>query len=235
MAGPNLPPPPEPLQIGMLIYPDMTLLDLVGPQTALALHGKTHLLWKNKEPVLTDGGVTVLPTTTFSECPAPLDVLFAPGGFGTNAMLKDREVLAFMRKQGESARYVTSVCSGALILAAAGLLDGYKATTHWATFDILEALGVEAVRSRVVVDRNRCTGGGVTAGIDFGLTLLAQLRGEVAARSTQLMMEYDPEPPFDSGSPEGAGPEIVAMVSGILKTMNDEGVEIARTIRRKYA
>lgn len=201
----------------MLLYPQMTLLDFAGPQAALGLHGQTHLLWKTLDPVTTDTGVTLVPTTTFANCPADLDVLFVPGGFGTIEAMRDAEILQFLAARGASARYVTSVCSGSLVLAAAGLLDGYEAATHWAAYPLLEQFNVNAVHRRVVVDRNRFTGGGVTAGIDFGLTLLAELRGETVAKTTQLMMEYDPQPPFQAGTPEGAGPELTQAVLDMLQ------------------
>lgn len=222
----------NPLQIGMLIYPGMTLLDLAGPQASLGLHGVTHLAWKTMTPVPTDSGVTILPTTTFAECPRDLDILFVPGGFGTNDAMKDAEVLAFLADRGRSARYITSVCSGSILLGAAGLLNGYKAATHWAAYEMLEALGVTAEHRRVVIDRNRLTGGGVTAGLDFGLTLLAELRGEVVAKTTQLALEYDPKPPFDTGTPETAGPELVALAKALMGNIMDEGVAIARAIRQ---
>ena len=221
-----------PLQLGMLIYPGMTLLDFAGPQAALGMHGQTHVLWKTLDPVLTDTGISVLPTSTFADCPTELDILFVPGGFGTAAMMEDSEVLDFLAHRGKTARYVTSVCTGSAILGAAGLLDGYKAATHWAFYDALEALGVEAVHSRVVADRNRFTGGGVTAGLDFGLTLLAELRGETVAQVTQLMLEYDPKPPFRTGTPETAGLEVTAVATGILGNSPSQGTEIAKAVQR---
>lgn len=231
-ALPNAPTDQPPLAIGMLLFPGLTLLDLVGPQAALGLHGRTHLLWKTLEPVASDTGVSLLPTTTFADCPAELDVLFVPGGFGTNDAMRDPDVLHFLADRGRRARYVTSVCTGSLVLGAAGLLDGYRAATHWASYEALEALGVEAVRRRVVVDRNRISGGGVTAGLDFGLTLLAELRGEPAAKLTQLMLEYDPKPPFDAGSPEGAGPEATAAVRAMLGEHFVQMTAIAGASRR---
>jgi cyclohexyl-isocyanide hydratase len=229
--------PPQ-LQIGMLLFPGMTLLDLIGPQTALAFHGKTHLLWKTRNPVTTDSGVAILPTASFAECPEELDVLFAPGGgAAVGDVMEDDETLAFLAERGKNAGHVASVCTGSLILGAAGLLDGYKAATHWAAYEALEALGVEGVRERVVADGNRLTGGGITAGIDFGLTLLARLRGETAARVAQLVMEYDPKPPFDSGTPEKAAPEITAIVRRSLQEQNilDRWMEGAKAARRKRA
>ena len=223
------------LRIGMLVYPMMTLLDLTGPQAALGMHGETFLAWKDREPVPTDSGIAILPTHTFEDCPDDLDVLFAPGGFGTAQWMEDEAVLSFLAARGASARYVTSVCSGALLLAAAGLLDGYRAATHWKAHDALAAMGVHAVRERVAHDRNRMTGGGVTAGIDFGLTLLAELRGEMVAKTTQLAMEYDPEPPFRGGTPETAEPEVLATFEAMTAGMSDETMAIARRIGEKRA
>ncbi len=221
--------------VGMLLYPGFTLLDLAGPQSALGLHGRTLLLSKGRGAVPTDSGVGVNPTTAFADCPGDLDVLFVPGGFGTNDAMKDSETIAFLARAGAEARYVTSVCSGSLLLGMAGLLDGYKAATHWACYEALAATGAEPVRERVVVDRNRITGGGVTAGIDFGLRLLAKLRDEQTAKMTQLAMEYDPEPPFDTGTPERAGPELTAMALAMMGNLNREAIEIARGRLRRPA
>ena len=193
-----------PLEIGMLLYPGLTLLDLIGPQTVFSWFANTYLVWKTMDPVVSDTGIGIQPTCTFETCPSRLDILFAPGGFGQQQLLDDVEVLAFLADRAAKSAYVTSVCSGSLLLGAAGLLKGYKATSHWATRDALSAFGAEPVDARVVVDRNRITGAGVTAGIDFGLVLLAKLRGDEAAMLTQLAMEYDPQPPFWSGSPKTA-------------------------------
>ena len=217
---------PPPLEIGMVIFPRMTLLDLAGPQLALFGHGPMYLLSDTLDPVMTDSGIAILPTTTFDECPPALDILFVPGGSGAFEAVENDRVVRFLQDSGRTARYITSVCTGSILLAAAGLLDGYKATTHWATVPMLEALGVEAVGDRVVIDRNRISGGGVTAGIDFGLTLLAELRGDTAAKCSQLMMEYDPKPPFESGSPHVAEPQIVAIVNRMLEQPNAEGLGI---------
>lgn len=195
---------PAKLEIGMLLYPRLTLLDLIGPQTVFSWFANTHLVWKTKDPVISDSGIAVTPSATFETCPRELDILFVPGGFGTNQLLNDAEVLAFLADRGARAKYVTSVCSGSLLLGASGLLRGYKATSHWAVRESLSAYGAEPTERRVVVDRNRVTGGGVTAGIDFGLVLLAKLRGDEAAKLTQLAIEYDPQPPFRSGSPKTA-------------------------------
>jgi cyclohexyl-isocyanide hydratase len=200
----------EPLHIGFLLFPMVTQLDLTGPAQVLSRvpNGKVHLVWKTTEPVLTDVGFAIQPTTTFDDCP-PLDVLCVPGGFGIGDQLEDGETLAFLRRQGEGARYVTSVCNGALVLGAAGLLRGYKSACHWMWRKYLPHFGAEPVAQRIVRDRNRISGGGVTAGIDFGLALAAELAGEEVAKTLQLAFEYDPEPPFDCGSPEKAGAELV--------------------------
>jgi cyclohexyl-isocyanide hydratase len=231
--APVFSPDAAPLEVGMLLFPGLTLLDLAGPQAALGLHGRTHLFWKTLDPVMTDSGVALVPTATFADAPARLDVLFVPGGSGTNQAMKDEEVIAFLAELGRDARYVTSVCSGSLLLGMAGLLDGYRAATHWACYGALEALGVRPGHERVVADRNRFTGGGGTAGIDFGLTLLAELRGEEVAKITQLMMEYDPAPPFDAGSPAGAGPKLTAAAVMMFGDMVDQTIATAKTRRER--
>ncbi|MGK7873070.1 MAG: DJ-1/PfpI family protein [Xenococcaceae cyanobacterium] len=200
-------------QIGLLIYPDMTQLDITAPHQVFALMPDTqvHFLWKTLDPVKSDKGLTILPTTTFPDCPS-LDVVCVPGGPGQIAMMGDTEVLKFLQQQAETAKYVTSVCTGSLILAAAGLLQGYRAGCHWAFLDQLAMLGVEVSKERVVVDRNRITGGGVTAGIDFGLVVASQLCGEETAKTIQLLLQYDPQPPFNTGIPEKAGEALVETV-----------------------
>jgi cyclohexyl-isocyanide hydratase len=209
------------LEIGMLLYPGLTLLDLIGPETVFSWFANIHLVWKTKDLIRSDTGIGIQPTDTFETCPRALDVLFVPGGFGQQAIMSDSEVLGFLADRGSRANWVTSVCSGSLLLGAAGLLKGYKATSHWAAREGLRAFGAEPVAARVVVDRNRVTGGGVTAGIDFGLVLLAKLRGDDAAKLTQLAMEYDPEPPFDAGSPKTAGPAIVEQAMTFMSAEMD--------------
>jgi cyclohexyl-isocyanide hydratase len=204
------------LEIGMLLYPGLTLLDLIGPATVFSWYSNIHLVWKTMDLVRSDTGVGIQPTATFSTCPSDLDVLFAPGGFGQQTLMGDAAVLSFLADRGSRAKYVTSVCTGSLLLGAAGLLNGYKATSHWAMREGLAVFGAIPTEARVVVDRNRVTGGGVTAGIDFGLVLLAKLRGEDAAKLTQLAMEYDPEPPFQAGTPKTAGPRIVEQTMSLM-------------------
>ncbi|ARM88132.1 isonitrile hydratase 1 [Rhizobium sp. CIAT894] len=215
------------LNVGMVLYPNFTLLDLAGPHAALGMHGKTHLLWKTLDPVWTDTGISINPTTTFADAPADLDVIFVPGGHGTGDAMRDQDILEFLAQAGWSARFITSVCTGSLLLAKAGLLKGHRAATHWAFYDALEAMGIEASHDRVVVDGNRYTGGGVTAGIDFGLTLLAALKGEATAKFTQLAMEYDPQPPFTDGHPRTADPLVVQAARMATSEMNQQFVESA--------
>jgi cyclohexyl-isocyanide hydratase len=196
--------------IGLVFYPGMTALDIIGPQTVFSsLPGvQIHRIWKTLDPIHTDDGMMIVPDTTFETCP-PLDVICVGGGLEQAAVVDDPEVLEFFRKQGSTAKFVTSVCGGSEFLAKAGLLQGYRAATHWLFREQLAGLGVEVGTERVVIDRNRMTGGGVTAGIDFGLVIAEALCGEEAAKIAQLLMEYDPAPPFDAGSPEKAGADLV--------------------------
>ena len=224
-----------PFTVGMLLYPRFSLLDLAGPQFSLGMHGRTLLLSKDGEPVVADNGIRVIPTTTFAECPARLDVLFVPGGWGTNEAMKDGRVLDFLAAAGATARYVTSVCSGSLLLGMAGLLEGYRSATHWACYDALAATGAVPVKQRVVVDRNRISAGGTTAGIDFGLTLLAVLRDEYTAGVTQLLMEYDPHPPYDCGTPAKARPGMQATALDLLGGLHLEALNIIAGGRRSAA
>ena len=200
----------RPLQIGLLLFPDVTQLDLTGPWEVFARTPgvECHLIWKDLQPVRSDRGLSILPTTSFADCP-PLDVICVPGGPGQIALMSDDITLNFLRQQADQAKWVTSVCTGSLVLGAAGLLKGYRATSHWSSIDQLALLGAEPVSQRVVRDRNRISGAGVTSGIDFALTLVAEIAGDAVAKSVQLQMEYDPEPPFTSGSPHTASPQEV--------------------------
>jgi cyclohexyl-isocyanide hydratase len=200
-----------PLQIGIVVFPKVTQLDFTGPlQVFSGLPDATvHLIWKRIEPVASDTVLTIMPTTSFADCPQ-LDVICVPGGAGTDDMVNDEEVLQFLRRQATGAKYVTSVCTGSLVLGAAGLLKGYKAATHWTAMEYLEAYGAVPTKTRVCVDRNRVTGGGVTAGIDFALTLVSHLVDRPTAEMIQLGIEYNPAPPFDSGSPDMAPAEVLA-------------------------
>ena len=201
------------LQIGVVIFPRVTQLDLTGPvQVFSGVPGaKVHLIWKRIEPVPSDSVLVLTPTITFADCPQ-LDVICVPGGAGTDDMVNDAELLDFLREQAKGAKYITSVCTGSLVLGAAGLLRGYRATTHWSAMDYLAPYGATPEKTRVCVDRNRVSGGGVTAGIDFALKLVSIMVDRPTAELIQLRLEYNPAPPFNSGSPDTAPPEILALM-----------------------
>src|SRR5208283_1521884 len=194
-----------PIEIGFIVFPNVQQLDLTGPYEVFATwpKAKVRLVWKTLDPVVSSTKLHLTPDATFESCPQ-LEVLCIPGGAGINALLTDEETLAFVRRQAEGARFVTSVCTGALLLGAAGLLKGKRATTHWASHHLLETLGAIPVQERVVSDGKLMTGGGVTAGIDFALALVAELAGREVAEAIQLNLEYAPAPPFDSGHPRTA-------------------------------
>lgn len=193
----------KPLHTAFLLFPDMTQLDLTGPAQFLSRVGRVSYVAATRDPIPTDAGFAIVPTASFADV-STADILCVPGGVGVTAVIDDDAAMTWVARVGASARWVTSVCTGSLILGAAGLLRGYRATTHWAWHDHLALFGAEPVRARTVVDRNRVTGGGVTAGIDFALTLIGEALGEQAAKVVQLALEYDPQPPFDCGSPERA-------------------------------
>ncbi len=220
------------INIGFLLFPLVTQLDMTGPAQVLSRvpGAKTHYIWKSLDPVATDAGFSIVPTATFATAPQ-LDVLIVPGGFGTIRLLEDADTLAFLKQQGGAAKYVCSVCNGSMVLGAAGLLQGYKSACHWAWGQTLEHFGATWVKQRVVRDRNRFSGGGVTAGIDFGLALAAELAGEEAAKMLQLAFEYDPAPPFECGSPEKAGPEREAMVRALMAERTADMDAIIQRIR----
>lgn len=221
-------------QVGMIIFPGMTNLDFVGPLEVLARMPNTevHILAKDLSAIETDLGYSVSPTMKIGQEP-PLDLIFIGGGAGINALLEDEFMLAYLEEVGQHVQWVTSVCTGALVLGAAGLLKGYKATTHWTAMDVLPLLGAEPVYRRVVVDRNRVTGGGVTAGIDFGLTIAALLHGNAIAQSLQLGMEYNPEPPFQAGSPAIAPPEITSRIREAMSGVTAKRMSLAEAVARK--
>ena len=220
------------IQIGLLLFPRLTQLDLTGPYEVFIRFPDTdvHLVAKSLDPVVADGGLRLLPSTTFAECPK-LDLVCVPGGSGMNPLLNDEETLDFLDRQASGARYVTSVCTGALVLGAAGLLRGKRATTHWMSLPMLAAFGCEPVAERVVVDGNVITGGGVTAGIDFALTVASEWFGADTAKKIQLGIEYSPRPPFDSGTPERSDASVVATLREAAAARQQErelAVEAAR-------
>ena len=220
-----------PVSVAFLVYPGVTQLDFTGPAQVLSRLGNAHVdyVWKNLDPVPTDAGFSILPTATFTGVGAA-DILCVPGGRACVEIMEDMEALAWVRAIGETADWVTSVCTGSLILGAAGLLTGYRAACHWAWRDHLRLFGAEPVAERVVFDRNRVTGGGVTAGVDFALALTAAVRGEDHARMIQLALEYDPAPPFDSGSPERASEALLAAYGRRMESLapgRDERIRAA--------
>lgn len=218
-----------PLKVAMLVYPGMIALDLVAPQTVLQiLNSDIHLVGVTREPVATDLSLPVTPTCTLDECPRDLDVLFVPGGLmGSIACMRNPALLEFLADRGARSRYVTSVCTGGLVLAAAGLLRDYRATAHWGVVDLLPLMGAIKADARVVEDRNRVTGAGATAGLDFGLALAVLLRGQEAAERIQLILEYEPEPPFHKGTPTLMGPERMAKVRAGRVWMDGQAREAA--------
>ncbi len=219
------------MTIGMVIFPELTQLDLTGPYDVFGrLPGVQILLVaESLAPVTSDAGLVLTPDITFDDSPQ-VDILFVPGGKGVFGAMQNKKLLHYLQQQAVHAKYVTSVCTGALVLAAAGLLNGYKATTHWLSLGLLSLFDVEVLEERVVMDRNRITGGGVTAGIDFGLFVVAELAGENAAKEIQLMMEYNPSPPFNAGSPKTAEKEIVDKVIDARKEIQQERLELITDI-----
>jgi len=207
----------------MLLVPGMTQLDLTGPYEVFARcpGAQVSLVWKNREPVVSDQGLAILPTAACGEVDAP-DVLFVPGGRGINALLTDAYLLGWLGGHARQAAYVTSVCTGALLLGAAGLLRGKRATTHWSAMHLLPLFGAEPVQERVVIDGKLVTGGGVTAGIDFALRLVAEMAGIEVAQSIQLDIEYNPYPPFDAGHPDRAPAAMVRAVRAQAEPRQNE-------------
>ncbi len=200
-----------------VLFPGVTQLDMTGPAQFLSrLPGATTIVAaRSGEPVATDSGFALVPTATFADAPQA-DVLCVPGGHGVADAVRDDATLDFVARQAAGARWVTSVCTGAFILGRAGLLEGRRATTHWAYAHLLPLVGAVHEDARVVVDGNTITAGGVTAGIDFALTLIAREAGEATAQAIQLALEYDPAPPFRSGTPKSAGPERTAMLKKLV-------------------
>ncbi|MGH7962259.1 MAG: DJ-1/PfpI family protein [Candidatus Binatia bacterium] len=219
-------------QIAFVIYPDFTALDMVGPHYMLTnlVGATTHLVAKTQEPVKSDAGLVFVPSATFDECPLDLDLICVPGGTaGTLAAMQDEATLRFLKDRGQRAKYVTSVCTGSLLLGAAGLLEGYKATSHWVAKDVLRVFGAIPTEGRIVRDRNRITGGGVTAGIDFGLSLVGSLRDAPYAEAVQLLAEYAPEPPYNAGTPGRAPIAAKTMVEGMLSDFVKQAEIVGRT------
>lgn len=224
------------LQIGFLVFPRVQLLDLTGPYDVLASMADTEvrLISKTRDCITTNNGLVMRSDTSFEDCP-PLDVLCVPGGSGVGDLIADQATLAFLRHHAAHVRYLTSVCTGALVLGAAGLLRGRRATTHWAFHSLLEPFGAIPVRERVVRDGNLITGGGITAGIDFALTLAAELIGREAAEALQLELEYAPAPPFDAGSPDTAPRAVVERVRAATAASLAARTQIVREAAARLA
>jgi cyclohexyl-isocyanide hydratase len=203
------------LNVGFVIFPELTQLDFTGPQQVLARlpDSAMHIVAKSAAAVPSDSGLSLVPTHTFESCPQ-LDLICVPGGnAGVVRAIGDENTVEFVRRQSRAAKYVTSVCTGAFILGVAGLLKGRRATTHWAFAELLPLVGATHEKRRVVRDGNVITAGGVTSGIDFGLQVVADIAGDEVAQSIQLGLEYDPDPPFASGHPDRASAPVRSMVS----------------------
>ena len=226
----------EKTRIGMLVFPMMTSLDILGPFEVLARAPDciAELVWKDTGPVRGDTGLTLIPQRSFADAPQ-YDVVVVPGGPGQTPLMEDEAVLQFLRDQAAGAGLITSVCTGSLLLAAAGLLGGRKSTCHWLSIDQLALFGVQACPDRVVIDGDRITGAGVTSGLDFAFTVLAKLRGDEAAKTLQLLLEYDPAPPFESGHPRVATPELVEKVRAMADKMLRERREVSTRVAARLA
>jgi len=224
------------LQIGGILFPDLDQLDFTGPFEILSRipNSTFHILAKDRTPISDVRGLILSPTLTFSEAP-PLDLLLVPGGSGVNALMEDETVLAFVRHQAAAAKYTMSVCTGALVLGAAGLLKGRRATTHWASHHLLKHFGAIPVNERVVLDRGVVTTAGVTAGIDGALRMAALLRGDQAAQEIQLFLQYAPDPPFESGTPETALPDVLQASRETLRDVLEARVAIVSRVEKKLA
>ena len=211
--------------VGFVIFPGITQLDFTGPFEVLSRLGtppsisapskfplsKVNVIAKTMLPVVSDRGLGIMPTCTFENCP-PLDLICVPGGAGVVEALADVETVDFIRRQGGRAEYVTSVCMGAFLLGAAGLLKGRRAATHWSYVDLLPLVGARHEKGRVVRDGNVFTSGGVSAGIDFAFSIVAELAGPEVTQAIQLGIEYDPSPPFDAGHPDKASEAATALM-----------------------
>ncbi|MBF7695817.1 DJ-1/PfpI family protein [Acinetobacter sp. EC115] len=222
------------ISIGFLLFPGVTQLDLTGPYEVFSRSPNTaiYLIWKDKRPVMSEKGLEINPNTTFDACP-DLDIICIPGGPGQIELMDDEDTLNFIKTKSLTAKLITSVCTGSLLLGAAGLLVGYKATSHWASIDQLKLFGAIPITERIVTDRNRITGAGVTSGIDFALKVVSDTFGEEVARRIQLHMEYDPHPPFDSGSPCLASSTTITHVREYIAPLIEKRLEATKRAASK--
>jgi len=220
------------IRFGALVFPAMDQIDLTGPFEVLSRipNSTFALLWKTLDPVRDIKGLTLTPNATLAKS-GPLDVLVVPGGFGQEDLMQDTEVLAFLREQAATAKYVFSICTGALLCGAAGLLRNVRTTTHWRSMHLLEYFGAMAEPARVVVDGKHVSAAGVTAGIDGALRLAAILRGDRTAQAIQLALEYAPEPPFQSGTPAKASTEVREMVEEQFRAIAQRRLVTAKRFR----
>jgi cyclohexyl-isocyanide hydratase len=221
----------EKSKIGMLLFPDITIQDFAGPYDVFIRADcfEVYIVSEQAGLISAEGGLSVKAELSFDDCPQ-FDIIFVPGGKGINPLLQNKTYIQFLQKQALGARFITSVCTGSLLLAASGLLTGYKATTHWRSGELLQMFGVEVTEERVVIDRNRITGGGVTSGLDFALTLTSLLGGDTMAKTVQLLLEYDPLPPFNSGSTGTAEPEILEKAREITQPLFDSRMRIISSL-----
>ena len=228
---PTMIPPETHLTIGSLLFEGIDQIDLTGPFEVLSrIPNATYRLYgKTAAPIRDVKGLRLTPDATLAEAPQ-LDVLHVPGGQGQEALMEDEAVLGWIRRQAAGARSVFSVCTGALLCGAAGLLRGRRATTHWASFHLLPCFGAIPVNERVVIDGSWVFAAGVTSGIDGALRLAAQLRGDAVAQAIQLHMVYAPEPPFDSGTPETAPPTILAQARATVQELTERRGRTARRV-----
>jgi cyclohexyl-isocyanide hydratase len=222
------------MKIGALVFPDIDQLDLTGPFEVLSRLPETefHIVWKTLDPVRDIHGLILTPTTTLAACPH-LDVLVIPGGAGQQLLMEDREVIGFIKRYAPKSKIILSVCTGALLCGAAGLLVGKPATTHWASMDMLKFFGAKPRRNRVVISDNLITCAGVTSGIDGALVAAAKLAGEKAAKVIQLAIEYKPEPPFDCGDIRLAPRSIAVVARREFAAISAERLKTARRLGKR--
>jgi cyclohexyl-isocyanide hydratase len=229
MNSVKTPPATEHLHLGAILFPQMDQADFTGPFEVLSRvpDSTFHVLAKERAPIRDARGLVLIPEQTLSEAPL-LDMLLVPGGAGVNVVMEDEAVLAFILRQAKGAKFMMSVCTGALVLGAAGLLSGRRATTHWASHHFLKQFGAIPVNERVVVDQNVLTTAGVTAGIDGALRMAALLRGDQAAQEIQLYMEYSPAPPYDCGAPDKAPPAVLQSCQTMLREVIDARTPVVK-------
>ena len=224
------------MQVVFVVFPGLTQLDFTAPAQVFSRlpDAMVHVAARSLAPISTGCGFGIAPSKTFKDCPQA-DLLCVPGGFGTAEAIADTELVDFVAEQAKGAKYVTSVCTGALILGAAGLLKGRKATTHWAYTSLLAELDAVYEPGRVVTDGNLITGGGVTAGLDFALQVAAEVTDERYAQALQLGFEYDPRPPFVGGHPDRAPAELVERVTARYRDSVEQMRPILASVRQSWS